>query len=230
MTTAIAATPAATQGLENPYLTARREWNERYGEYIARERAWRCIAIICSGIAVLAVAGVVWMGTQNKLVPYVVEVDKLGSAVAVQRADFAALPDSRIIRSQLARLITDLRTVYLDAAAERTAITNAYALINQGSPAYGMLNDYMREDEHQPFVRAQTETASVDVESVLPLTADTWRVEWQEVVRDLGGHEKSRTPWSATVSVIVHPPTDEASILRNPTGLYVQTLNWAQRL
>jgi len=30
--------------------------------------------------------------------------------------------------------------------------------------------------------------------------------------------------------VVVHPPMDEASILRNPTGLYVQTLNWAQRL
>ena len=55
-------------------------------------------------------------------------------------------------------------------------------------------------------------------------------VEWLETVQDLSGHETSRTPWSATVSVVVHPPMDEASILRNPTGLYVQTLNWAQRL
>jgi type IV secretion system protein TrbF len=220
----------AASAAENPYLNARREWNERYGEYIARERAWRSIAFASAAIAILAVIGIVWIGAQNKLVPYVVEVDKLGSAVAIRRADSAALPDSRIVRSQLARWITDMRTVYLDAAAERSAITNAYAMINQGGPAYGMLNDYMRQDEHQPFRRAQSETASVDVQSVLPLTADTWRVEWLEIVRDLSGHETSRAPWSATVSVVVHPPTDESAILRNPTGLYVQTLNWAQRL
>jgi type IV secretion system protein TrbF len=216
--------------MENPYLVARREWNERYGEYITRERAWRTIAIVCSAISAIAVVGLVWMGSQTKLVPYVVEVDKLGTAIAAHRADAALLPDSRIIRSQLARWITDLRTVYLDAAAERSAITDAYAMINQGGPAYGMLNDYMRQDEHQPFHRAQSETVSIDVQSVLPLTADTWRVEWLETVQDLGGHEISRMPWSATVSIVVHPPTDEASILRNPTGLYVQTLNWAKRL
>jgi len=216
--------------MDNPYLVARREWNERYGEYITRERAWRTIAIVCAAICAIAVVGLVWMGTQNKLVPYVVEVDKLGTAIAAHRADAAQLPDSRIIRSQLARWITDLRTVYLDAAAERSAITDAYGMINQGSPAYGMLNDYMRQDEHQPFHRAQSETVAIDVQSVLPLTADTWRVEWLETVQDLSGHETSRTPWSATVSVVVHPPMDEASILRNPTGLYVQTLNWAQRL
>jgi type IV secretion system protein VirB5 len=223
-------TPSSTDGAENPYLIARREWNERYGGYIARERAWRSLALICALITLLAVGGMVWMGSQNKLVPYVVEVDKLGTAIAAHRADAAQLPDTRIIRSQLARWITDLRTVYLDAAAERSAITGAYAMINQDGPAYGMLNDYMRQDEHQPFHRAQSETASIDVQSVLPLTADTWRVEWLETVRDLSGHETSRTPWSATVSVVVHPPTDEASILRNPTGLYVQTLNWAKRL
>jgi type IV secretory pathway TrbF-like protein len=227
---AVASTPTEIRAIENPYIAARREWNERYGEYIARERAWRSIAILCGVISVLAVVGIVWMGVQNKLVPYVVEVDKLGSAVAVQRADSAALPDSRIIRSQLARWITDLRTVYVDAAAERTAITDAYAMINQGGAAFGMLNDYMRQEEHQPFLRAQSETASVEVQSVLPLTSDTWRVEWVETVRDLTGHEKIRTPWSATISVLVHPPTDERAILRNPTGLYVQTLNWAQRL
>ena len=230
MAASVAQATATSAAIENPYLAARREWNERYGEYIARERAWRSIAFSCVAIAALSVMGVVWMGAQNKIVPYVVEVDKLGSAVAVHRADAVALPDSRIIRSQLARWITDLRTVYQDAAAERAAITSAYAMINQDSPAYGMLNDYMRQPEHQPFQRAQSETASIEVQSVLPLTADTWRVEWVETVRDLSGHETSRIPWSATVSIIVHPPTDDGAILRNPTGVFVQTLNWAQRL
>lgn len=33
---------------ENPYLAARREWDERYGNLITRERNWRIMALVCS--------------------------------------------------------------------------------------------------------------------------------------------------------------------------------------
>ena len=71
------------------YENARREWNERYGGYIARARAWRLTAMAALVVAAIAVTGIGWIGAQSKLVPYIVQIDKEGVAVAVQPAEQA---------------------------------------------------------------------------------------------------------------------------------------------
>ena len=45
----------------NPYLTGRREWDERYGDLITRARNWRTMAALFSLFAVVATAGMVWL-------------------------------------------------------------------------------------------------------------------------------------------------------------------------
>ena len=80
-------------GETNPYVEARREWNERYGDYIQQAHHWRTMAIICGLVALICVFGMAYIGAQNKIVPYVVEVDKLGEAAAVARADRPAAVD-----------------------------------------------------------------------------------------------------------------------------------------
>src|ERR1700686_4522174 len=85
---------------DTPYLSARREWNERYGDYIARARNWRGAAFAALAISAVLAIGVVWQAAQNKIVPYVVEVDKLGDAIAVARADRATPAVRRVIKAQ----------------------------------------------------------------------------------------------------------------------------------
>src|ERR1700730_18268033 len=97
--------------VDDPYLSARREWNERYGSYIARARNWRLAALGSISVSAILAGGVLWLGSQSKLVPFVVEVDKLGQAVAVQRADRATPADQRIVKAQLAAWIVDVRSV-----------------------------------------------------------------------------------------------------------------------
>jgi type IV secretory pathway TrbF-like protein len=70
-------------GADSPYLSARREWNERYGDYIARARNWRWAAFAALAVSLVLAIGVVWEAAQSKVVPYVVEVDKLGDAVPI---------------------------------------------------------------------------------------------------------------------------------------------------
>ena len=45
----------------NPYLAARREWDERYGDQITRARNWRTMAILCSLTSLVACGGMIWL-------------------------------------------------------------------------------------------------------------------------------------------------------------------------
>src|ERR1700686_1996280 len=81
------------------YLAGRREWNERYGSYIAQRDSWRMLALASLGGAAIAVGGVVWLSAQSRVVPYVVEVNKLGDELAVRRANVAPPVDPAVIRA-----------------------------------------------------------------------------------------------------------------------------------
>jgi type IV secretion system protein TrbF len=209
------------------YLAARREWNERYGSYIAQAHAWRLTALASLGVALVAVVGIFWIGAQNRIVPYVVQTDKLGDAMAIRRADVAAPADLRLIRAQLARWVSDVRSVYVDVAAEKHIITEAYAMVDRNAAAGPTLNDWFSHND--PFNRARDDPVSVAVQSVLPLSGNTWRVEWREDRHTRQGALESSQQWEATISISVNPPTDDATILINPTGLYVESFDWSER-
>lgn len=210
------------------YLNARQEWLERYGDYIAAARFWRRVAQLALITTAIATTGLIWIAMQGKVVPYVVRVDRFGSIAAVDRAERMERPDNGLIVAQLTRWVTAVRTVYVDAAAQRALINEGYAMINRHGDAYGALNDYMRA--HDPFERAKSETAAVEVQSVLPIAGDSWRVEWREDIRGRDGAPISSLQYQATVTVRFNPPRDEATIRANPLGLYVTAFNWAKRL
>ena len=218
----------AAQSPHSPYLDARREWNERYGSYLKRERLWMSVTILSLLIAAVATGGVVHIGAQNKFVPYVIEVDKLGNALAVQAANRAQPADRRVIKAMLARFIVNVRSVLVDATAQKRAIFDAYALLRQADPATGLINSFFQSDP--PFDRAQTETVTVELETVLPLNQTSWNIEWREIVRDRKGIETSQHRYKAAVTILVIPPTKEETILRNPIGLYIPELSWSKRL
>lgn len=210
------------------YLAARQEWNERYGSYIAQAYIWRLIAVMALMLSGIAMSGLVLIASQNQVVPYVVAVDKLGAAIAVERADAAREPDEAVVIAQLARWIAATRSVYADAGAQRSLIKESYAMINSRGAAYGVLNEHMRAND--PFERAKDENVTIEVESVLPISERSWRVEWREEKRTRDGQLKDKSQYQATISVSFNPPTDEATLRINPSGLYIDSFHWAKRL
>jgi type IV secretory pathway TrbF-like protein len=217
-----------TQGGPNPYVEARREWNERYGDYIQQAQHWRTMAVISGLIALVGAVGVVYIGAQGKVVPYVVEVDKLGESAAVSRADRAAPVDARVIKAYLARFVADWRAVTVDRQAQKIAIDRVYAMLPRGSIALQKLNDHFKS--HNPFVRAGKESVSVAVTNLLPISERTWQVEWQEVTRDDRGAVQSTVRMKVSILVGITPPTEESMILMNPLGVYITDLNWSQQI
>jgi type IV secretory pathway TrbF-like protein len=81
-------------GEENPYLSARRTWNSQVERAFAAAHTWQIIGIIGMLIGLGGVGGMVWLGSLPRFTPYIIEVDKLGEAVAVRPADRAAQADN----------------------------------------------------------------------------------------------------------------------------------------
>src|SRR3954462_5286214 len=79
----------------NPYLAARREWDERYGDQIVRARNWRTIAVLCTMVALVSTSGGVWLSVRSRIIPFVVVTDNLGRPVASGLADQASTADER---------------------------------------------------------------------------------------------------------------------------------------
>ena len=71
----------------NPYLAARREWDERYGHLISRERNWRRMAVLCGVTTLVAIGGIVRLSVGSHVVPFVVAMDSLGRTAAAGPAN-----------------------------------------------------------------------------------------------------------------------------------------------
>ena len=96
------------QNETNPYLNARRAWNDHVGDVVAARRAWQAVGFLSLLIALAAVGGVAYIGSQSKFVPYVIEVDKLGQAVAVQSGQRANPDNERVIHAYVAAFIVSV--------------------------------------------------------------------------------------------------------------------------
>ena len=93
---------ADTTKTQSPYVRARQEWDERFGDQIKSRNNWRLAAFVSMGTTFLCVTGMVAIGYRSSTVPYVVALDDVGRAVpvlarvSIEVADFKGAPrDSR---------------------------------------------------------------------------------------------------------------------------------------
>ena len=212
--------------LDNPYLNARKEWDERYGSLIKRAQHWRGAAVLALLVALAEAVVILGVATRPKTVPYVVAVDSLGRVVASGAVEQSSPVDQRMKASALTRWIQDLRGVTSDGLAQRKAIDRVYAMVGSGTAAQTLITEFYRAN--QPFERANKETVQVDVNTILPTTEHTYEVDWTETARDPSGGVISVGRWKAILTVAINPPTDESVLQVNPFGIYVMNVNWSK--
>ncbi|MEY4756084.1 MAG: hypothetical protein RJA34_982 [Pseudomonadota bacterium] len=211
---------------QNPYLNARQEWDERYGGLISRARNWQMMAAGSLAVAVVAVVGIAYVGSQSKIQPFVVVTDQLGSPVAVARpaaiakADF----DKRLMIAQLAAFIKDVRTMLPDAVAQQVSINRVYAMA--GRDVAGFLNDFFKENS--PF-SVDGSVTRVDISSVIPQGGETYQVSWLETKAKPGTTAVAER-WKAVITVGVDAMLAENQkvALWNPFGIYVKSISWTK--
>jgi type IV secretion system protein VirB5 len=217
--------PAPAQGAglgRNPYLDGREEWLERYGSYISRAAQWRMAAFLCLVLAGLSLTVNVIQARQVKTVPYIVEVDNLGKIGAVARADAASSTPKRLIQASVASCIVDWRTVTADVELQRKMIERLTFFM--AGNAKGVLREWY--EANNPFEIAKNKLVHVEIKGLpLPVSPDSYRVEWVETVRSHAGALLDSHAYEATATVQINPPTVDAVLLRNPGGVYITALS-----
>lgn len=213
---------------ENPYLAARQEWNERYGDYIQAARSWRLVGITALAIAAIGFGYALFQSTQVKLVPYIVEVDKLGTAVTAGTPQQIEYADPRVVRATLGAFVSNLRSVTPDAVVQKQYIDRTYALLRTADPATEKVNAWYRGNS--PFDKAKTATVAVEVSNIVALSSQTYQIDWTEYERDRKGKETASRRFRGIATVTLTPPQDEGVIRLNPIGLYLKDFEWTAQL
>jgi type IV secretion system protein VirB5 len=214
-----------TPAPETPYQKAAQIWDERIGSARVQARNWRLIAFGNLGLAAGLAAALVWQATRGTIVPWVVQVDKLGEAQVVAPADADYRPTDAQIAWYLAQFIEQVRSVGVDPIILRQNWLKAYDFVtDRGALA---LNDYARTND--PFARIGKAQVAVDVSSVIRASPDSFRIAWVE--RHYENDSLSATErWTAIVTVAIETPHDADRLRKNPLGVFVHAINWSKEL
>ena len=216
----------STESSLSPWIAAKHEWNERYGDLISRARNWRIAALLALLLAVVEAGGLIALSLRPRTVPFIVAVDSIGHVVASGAADQSPVIDDRMKRAALYQWIQDLRMVIADPLMQRRSIDRVYSMIGQATPAQMFITDWYRNNT--PFDRALTETVAVDVRTVLPTTSRSYEIEWTETTRDHAGTVVGTQNWKGVFTIAVNPPADEKLAHINPLGIYVVDTSWSK--
>jgi type IV secretion system protein TrbF len=214
--------------LDTPYKRARQEWDNRIGSSAVQARTWRLIAFaMLFFVAMPAVGGMIWLGSQPTKVPYIVEVARDGSAISrgeVGKAWESWKPTDPSIRYHLQRFIQDTRMISSDGAVVKRNWLDAYKLVTASGS--NTLNAYVQKSD--PFVRIATERVSVEVLSMVQLSQESWQVDWKESVWGIHGEPLGDSYWRGIFRIMLKQPRTEEQFASNPIGLYIDEFHWSR--
>jgi len=221
--------PAAHYGKSpepvTPYQKAAQIWDDRIGSARVQARNWRAMAfgslILSAGFA----AALVWQSARWTVVPWVVQVDRLGQAQTVAAATADYRPTDPQIAFHLGRFIEQVRSIPADPIIVRQNWLRAYEwTTDRGAAA---LNDYARAND--PFTRVGRQQIAVEVSSVIRASPDSFRVAWTER-RYENGQLATTERWTAILTIVIQTPRDAERLRANPLGIYVNAISWSREM
>ena len=212
-----------------PYSAAQRHWDDRLGTVVTNAKHWR-LAFFAAMFAVLSLAGgILYAMTRSLVEPVVVTVDKTTGVTNVigKASAHAYVPQQAEIAYFLTHVVRLLRAVPLDAVVLKTQWNEAYKFLRQSAAM--KLNEWARRPD-SPLAHVGQETVMLQLQSVLPIAADTYELRWSQSTYQREGVLKESSTWTATLSLEFEPPTTEDDIAINPLGIYIKDFEWHRDL
>ena len=212
---------------ESANFNAKNVWNSRISEFFWKYRAWQMLTILSMLIALVAISGIIYIGSQSKFIPYIVEVNKLGETIVVGKAQTGTIKDPRIIRAKVANFIDTLRLVSIDPALQRNYIYKTYDSLRRGDPAFEKANIFYQDNKTNPFILGESISRNVEITSLNRQTDETYQIDWLEKTYDKKGILLYVKEFRALVTVFLSPIDVESvdKLIENPLGIFIKDYN-----
>ncbi len=206
-----------------PYQKAAQAWDNRIGSAAVQASNWRALAFGACFVSLTLSAGMIWLASQNRVTPYVVEVDKQGEVRALGPAATSYSPSDAQISWFLARFITNIRSLSIDPVLVRQNWLEAYNFATDRAALF--LNAQAQAND--PFAGVGERSVTVSVTSVVRASPTSFQIKWIEQTYARGALIGT-AHWTAILTVQQKTPKREDVLRKNPLGLYVSEMAWSQ--
>lgn len=161
--------------------------------------------------------------TRQDIIPVLVNVLPTGESAyigEVRQAQFQ-VPEAAIFY-QVRKFIINIRTIPVDPYVLNTNINECYAMIT--SSYEQIFTPNLRANS--PFPLLGKIRRSIEIESTLRITGNSYQVDWTESTFESGGNP-SRVKMRALVTVRLITP-DPSFIKDNPLGIFIEACEMTQ--
>lgn len=182
-------------------------------------KTWQVLAVILLLVNLVQLFSFITLANKQKIVPWIVQVDEHGFEVAIAPAEQVSATDNRIIISRVGRFIECLRTVVSDREAQKALVEWVYVSIPKSSSAQNYTNQFYRASDPVKLAMDGFSVA-VEVKSIIPMSANTYRAEWLEKTMKDGDIVHENT-WTGHFTTANSPTKEIRNVIKNPLGVYI---------
>ena len=217
--------------MNNPYLKNKEAISGVLASAERTTKGWRSVSLINAVATVIAVAGVVYIGSQSKIIPVAIEVNGEGTPTKIYKANAGAIENEDMVtRAALGSAINAVFGVSVDASLQKKRMARAVFFFAEREPGFQKVRDYFQDPETNPFRRAKKELVEIKLKNIIKLTPSTWQVEWTEIVRERSGKLVEKNAMKGTASVKKGDEVTEQSLYVNPTAILITDLVWSKEI
>jgi type IV secretion system protein VirB5 len=202
---------------ETPYQKASAEWDKRIGSSVVQARNWRMTAIFSLLISICLLVLLAISMASHKNTVYVAQVSKYGQVINVAPLEREYNPTQAEQEYFVVHFIRMFAGLSLDPVLTKKRWEQAYSFLTQRSAA--QFDAYMKANSPIKLLGKQTRT--VKINSVNPLSRDSYEVVWTVTSTSVSGKTVSQQKYSGVFSTVIKQPTTQAEILQNPLGIFI---------
>lgn len=209
----------------NPYQRAKQAWDKRIGSARVQAYNWRRIAFCALFLLAFSLVGNIYLGSQAKVIPYIVQLKPTGEAgVLGTAADLSTQSTDHAAKFFISRFIMLAREIPADAVLIKHNMEKLFQLVStQGK---SLLAERFREQS--PAKEFQEKNRALKIASVLAVSEGVYQVDWFEAEYDKNGQKMAEYPMRGTFKIAWLKPQSNEQIQENPLGIFVDYFSWTK--
>ena len=162
--------------------------------------------------------------SQQDVVPILVNIMPSGEASylgEVRQTGSLVVPQEAIV-FQIRRFITNIRSISIDSQVLFDNIEACYTMVTSVYEPH--MTRMLRANS--PFALVGKIRRTVEIESTIRITGDSYQIDWVETSVEPGGNPTSRK-MRGLVTIRLLPP-DPSFIRNNPLGIFIEACEWTE--